>query len=92
MQPQVGCEECATDIVTITSRESNLPTQLFRTMFYYVIQTNYGYGWEDESTYEVGTKYAQVRHDADEYQLMGAKVRINRREPKIIYGRTIVYK
>ena len=56
------------------------------TMFYYVIQTNYGYGWEDESTYEVGTKYAQVRHDADEYRLIAKGVRIQRRTPKIVNG------
>ena len=55
-------------------------------MFYYVIQTNYGYGWEDESTYEVGTKYAQVRHDADEYRLIAKEVRIKRRTPKIVNG------
>ena len=60
-------------------------------MFYYVIQTNYGYGWEDESTYEVGTKYAQVRHDADEYRLIAKGVRIKRRTPKIEYGRIIRY-
>ena len=55
-------------------------------MFYYVIQTNYGYGWEDESTYEVGTKYAQVRHDADEYRLIANEVRTKRRRPKIVNG------
>lgn len=55
-------------------------------MFYYVIQTNYGYGWEDESTYEVGTKYSQVRHDADEYRLIANGVRIKRRTPKIVNG------
>ena len=60
-------------------------------MFYYVIQTNYGYGWEDESTYEVGIKYAQVRHDADEYRLIAKGVRIKRRRPKIEYGRIIRY-
>ena len=60
-------------------------------MFYYVIQTNYGYGWEDESTYEVGTKYAQVKHDADEYKLIANGVRIRRRTPKIEYGRIIRY-
>lgn len=60
-------------------------------MFYYVIQTNYGYGWEDESTYEVGTKYAQVRHDTDEYRLIAKGVRIKRRTPRIEYGRTIRY-
>ena len=52
-------------------------------MFYYVIQTNYVYGWEDESTYEVGTKYSQVRHDADEYRLIANEVRIKRRRPSL---------
>ena len=61
-------------------------TQFLKTMFYYVIQTNYGYGWEDESTYEVGIKYAQVRHDADEYRLIAKGVRIQRRTPKIVNG------
>ena len=60
-------------------------------MFYYVIQTNYGYGWEDESTYEVGTKYAQVKRDADEYRLIAKGVRIKRRTPKIVNGRYIKY-
>ena len=59
-------------------------------MFYYVIQTNYGYGWEDESTYEVGIKYSQVRHDADEYRLLGGGVRIKRKPAKIENGQ-IVY-
>ena len=62
------------------------PHNFLKTMFYYVIQTNYGYGWEDESTYEVGTKYAQVRHDADEYRLIAKGVRIQRRTPKIVNG------
>ena len=55
-------------------------------MFYYVIQTNYGYGWED-GTYEVGTKYAQVRHDADEYELIAKGVRIKRKPAKVVNGR-----
>lgn len=50
---------------------------------YYVIQTNYGYGWEDESTYEVGTSYEQIKHDEGEYQLMGARTRLRRRKAKV---------
>ena len=32
-----------------------------------VIQTNYGYGWEDESWYE-RDEYNQIKHDFQEYK------------------------
>ena len=41
------------------------------------IWTNYGYGWEIESTYfKPEEKYADVLRDAAEYRAAGAKVRI----------------
>ena len=41
------------------------------------IRTNYGYGWEVEATYDrKETSYAQVKKDAREYRIAGAKVRI----------------
>ena len=51
---------------------------------YYVIQTNYGYGWEDESSYEVGTDLKQIEKDAAEYRLMGASTRIITRKAEAI--------
>ena len=50
---------------------------------YYVIQTNYGYGWEDESSYEVGTDLKQIEKDAAEYRFMGASTRIITRKAKV---------
>lgn len=42
------------------------------------IYTNYGYGWEVESTYDKKeTTYAQVKKDAQEYRIAGARVRIS---------------
>ena len=55
-----------------------------RSKSYYVIQTNYGYGWEDESSYEVGTDLKQIEKDVAEYRLMGASTRIITRKAKVI--------
>lgn len=42
------------------------------------IRTNYGYGWEVEATYDKKeTTYAQVKKDAQEYRIAGARVRIS---------------
>lgn len=42
------------------------------------IYTNYGYGWEVEATYDrKETSYAQVKKDAQEYRITGARVRIS---------------
>ena len=42
------------------------------------IYTNYGYGWEVEATYDKKeTTYAQVKKDAQEYRIAGARVRIS---------------
>lgn len=50
--------------------------------YYWVIWTNYGYGWEPESCYDKKeTAYSQVVADAKEYRIAGAQTRIkNRRE------------
>ena len=41
------------------------------------IWTNYGYGWEIESSYyKPESRYSDVRYDAAEYRVAGAKVRI----------------
>lgn len=47
------------------------------------IWTNYGYGWEIESTYDKKeTTYAQVKKDAKEYRLCGAQVKITQTRVK----------
>lgn len=53
------------------------------------IWTNYGYGWEIESSYyKPECKYYDVRHDATEYRIAGAQVRITRtRVPNPRYGK-----
>lgn len=41
------------------------------------IWTNYGYGWEIECSYDRNeSTYAQVLHDANEYRIAGAQVRV----------------
>ena len=41
------------------------------------IWTNYGYGWEIESSYyKSESTYADVKHDAKEYRIAGANVKI----------------
>lgn len=48
--------------------------------YYWVIWTNYGYGWDDESVYPKGEyTYKDVLHDAKEYRLAGADVKIRNR-------------
>ncbi len=43
------------------------------------IYTNYGTGWEVESTYDrKETDYTEVQKDAREYRLNGARTRITR--------------
>lgn len=48
------------------------------------IQTNYGYGWEDESEYDT---YAEAKRDIDEYRIhmvhYGGMCRIVKRRKKI---------
>lgn len=45
--------------------------------YVYNIWTNYGYGWEIESQYDKKeTSYSQVRKDAAEYRLLGARVKV----------------
>ena len=50
------------------------------------IETNWGYGWETESTYEK-TDYANPKKsaytDAKEYRLAGAEVRVVKRRERI---------
>lgn len=52
------------------------------------IWTNYGYGWEIESSYyKPESNYSDVRHDAAEYRVAGASVRITKtRVPNPNYG------
>lgn len=46
----------------------------------WVIWTNYGYGWCDESVYPKGEyTYKDVLHDAKEYRFAGAEVKIKNR-------------
>lgn len=41
------------------------------------IWTNYGYGWEIESSYyKPESNYAEVRNDAREYRVAGAAVKV----------------
>ena len=41
------------------------------------IWTNYGYGWEIESTYfKPESKASDVKYDAAEYRVAGARVRV----------------
>ena len=48
--------------------------------YIYVIKTNYGYGWEDESWYDSKeTTLQQVKKDAREYALIANGVRIVKR-------------
>ena len=50
-----------------------------------IIQLNYGYGWEDESTY-YKSEYENIRHDFKEYRLhasnYGARIRLITRRIK----------
>lgn len=52
----------------------------------YVIETNYGYGWEEESEYDKDD-YENPRkaayEDAKEYRIAGAMTRITKRRIKI---------
>ena len=50
------------------------------------IETNYGYGWEVESSYDHDDyehPYQSAKEDAAEYRLAGASVRIRKRREKI---------
>lgn len=50
------------------------------------IDTNYGYGWETESTYnkdDYVNPYKSAKEDAKEYRLAGAQVRIVKRRERI---------
>ena len=52
----------------------------------YCIDTNYGYGWETESTYsseDYDNPRRSAYEDAKEYRLSGADVRIVKRREKI---------
>ena len=53
------------------------------------IWTNYGYGWEIEcSTDKSESTYSDVKHDATEYRIAGARVRITEtRVPNPNYGK-----
>ena len=53
------------------------------------IWTNYGYGWEIECSYDSSeSTYATVKHDANEYRIAGARVRITEtRVPNPNYGK-----
>lgn len=62
-----------------TNINNNLNTYVMKNKYNYGwnIYTNYGYGWEVEATYDKKeTSYAQVKKDAREYRIAGAKVRI----------------
>lgn len=48
----------------------------------YIILTNYGYGWEEESCYsydDYNEPYKEAKKDAKEYQLAGAETKIIKR-------------
>lgn len=50
------------------------------------IDTNYGYGWETESTYskeDYDNPKKSAHEDAKEYRLTGAMVRVRKRREKI---------
>lgn len=53
------------------------------------IWTNYGYGWEIESSYyKPDFRFADVLHDAKEYRFAGAVVRItNTRTPNRCFNK-----
>lgn len=51
------------------------------------IETNYGYGWECESSYtydDYDNPYKSAREDAKEYRMLGCSVRIVKRREKIV--------
>lgn len=50
------------------------------------IQTNYGYGWETESTYDKDdyeNPYKSAKEDSKEYALLGCAVRVVKRRERI---------
>ena len=52
----------------------------------YCIDTNWGYGWETESTYDSDdyeNPRKSAREDAKEYRLAGAMVRVVKRRERI---------
>lgn len=52
----------------------------------YDIQTNYGYGWETESTYyhcDYEHPCKAAKRDAEEYRMNGCQVRVVKRRERI---------
>ena len=52
----------------------------------YVIETNYGYGWEEESEYDKDDytdPLKSAKEDAKEYRIAGAMTRIVKRREKL---------
>ena len=57
-----------------------------KTQDVYYIYTNYGYGWEVESTYtkeDYKQPYQEAKKDAKEYQLAGANIRIVKKRVRL---------
>ena len=58
-------------------KEKTMEKKANKFLYGWNIWTNYGYGWEIESSYyKHESTYKDVLHDAKEYRIAGAKVRV----------------